>query len=266
MPNYQAVTKDCHGQRRWQRFVNYSFARDYAVAPLVMAELSKAVMALPIGFLPQGDRFRPFALLGFQAGRNLCLTQDGRWIGEYVPAYFRAYPFILANAESGEKVLCVDESSGLVVDGGEGEEFFGANGEPSAALMEVFNFLHQTDLTSIPTQAACDLLQQHELIVPWPITIQGEDGERKLEGVFRIDEPRLNGLTDEAFIELRQYGALLLAHCQLLSMQHLQNLGKLARAHAELESQNSLGALAPGGEIDLEFLKKNETINFGGFR
>ncbi len=266
MANIQPISRERHAGKRWQRYSSYGFARTHAAVPLTVAEFSRAAVALPIALLPQGDGFLPFALLGLEQGKNLCVAPDGRWIGEYIPAVLRAHPFALASTEAGEKVLCVDEDSGLVTENPGDELFFAEDGEPSQATGVVLKFLYQLDLTTAPTKAACDVLQKHGLIVPWPITLQSENGQRKLDGIFQIDEGRMSSLPDEAFVELRQNGALQFAYCQLLSMQHLQSLGTLAQAHAAAEAQNPLASLGGSGELDLEFLKKNETLNFGGFR
>ena len=87
------------------------------------------------------------------------------------------------------------------------------------------------------------------------------EGEREIGGLYRIDEKRLNELPAEEFEEIRKAGALPLIYSQLLSMQHLPILGKLAEAHAQADRpvpQNDQG------ELDLEFLNKSDTLNFSG--
>jgi len=89
--------------------------------------------------------------------------------------------------------------------------------------------------------------------------MQGDAGEQNVAGLFRIDEAALNQLPAEAFMELRDAGALLCAYCQLLSMQHLQTLGQLAQVHAKanapLPTKNKK-------ELDLSFLEGSETFKF----
>ena len=48
---------------------------------------------------------------------NLFVGPDGHWLGGYVPASLRSYPFrVLGSEGSGQLALCVDEDSGLVVE------------------------------------------------------------------------------------------------------------------------------------------------------
>ena len=67
-------------------------------------------------------------------------------------------------------------------------------------------------------------------------------------------------LPAEAFEAVRQSGALPVAYCQLLSMQHLQKLGQLAQAYA---AQTTALPQTASGELDLEFLNDSGTISFG---
>lgn len=83
---------------------------------MVAQELSCALMHLPIGFIKQHDEFVPVGDLGFQPGQNLFVIPDGDWIGSYTPAVFSGYPFQLVEAADGQRVLVVNEDSGLVND------------------------------------------------------------------------------------------------------------------------------------------------------
>ena len=83
-----------------------------------------------------------------------------------------------------------------------------------------------------------------------------------MQGLYRIDEARLNALSAPALKEIQAAGALAMAYSQLLSMQHLPTLGQLAQLHAQAQSQQTLPTSA-NGELDLEFLNNNGTLSFG---
>jgi hypothetical protein len=260
MTQYAALSSERHGQKRWQRYVSYAFAKGQAVAPLGVSELSIAIMSLPIAFVRENEAYVPVAVLGLEPGKNLYVALNGRWVGQYVPASLRGYPFALVR--SGEQmVMCVDEESGLVIDGPSGELMFDEQGQPTAAIRGVLDFLNKVEQDRLRTAAICAVLEKSGCIRPWEITHKFDvSNERKIEGLYQVDESALNALSDEAFLELRQSGALLLAYGQLLSMQHLQALGQLADAHAK--------AAAPlpikGDELDLSFLADGDTLSFSG--
>jgi hypothetical protein len=260
MPNYQAITSEHHAQRGWQRYSSYAFAAADSLAPLTAAELPKAVMSLPMAFIAQDEAFFPVAVLGLQAGMNLLLTHDGRWASHYIPAAFRSYPFRLAQTGNGQQVLCIDEASGLLTDSPAGERFFNGDGQPTQAILDILNFLTHIEQSRLATVAACAALQKHQLIRAWPITVKTDAGEQPIAGLFQIDEAALRQLPGEALHELAQSGALPVAYCQLLSMQHLPMLGQLAQARAKAAAPP---AALPPGDLDLEFLKRSDTISFG---
>jgi hypothetical protein len=257
MSNIQPISRERHAGQRFKRNPNYNFAASDAVSFLVVQELPQAMLHLPVAFLATEGGFTPVALQGLKPGKNLFVAHNGQWVGAYVPAAYKAYPFVLANTPEGKQVLCFDEDSGLLSNT-EGESFFAEDGQPGKTVGEVFTFLNQHAAHRQSTQGICALLQKHQLIQPWPVKLQGTAGEQTVEGLFRIDEAALNQLPAEALIELRNAGALLCAYCQLLSMQHLHTLGQLAEIHAK--------AAAPlpvkNKELDLSFLEGSETFKF----
>lgn len=258
MATFHAVSKERHASQRWIPYTSYAFASADAIAPLVAQELPRAMMALPLAFVPHDDGFIPVAVQGIQPGKNLWVDANGRWLAAYVPATYRGYPFALSDGGEGQKVLCIREGENIL-SSTEGERFFDDDGQPARRVQDVMNFLTQVAANREVTQRLSDVLQKHELIQPWPITLKGADGEKTIQGLFRIDEAALNALSAEAFQEVRESGALPIAYCQLLSMQHLSKLGELAQAHAT--QQATLPATA-GGELDLEFLNDGGTISF----
>jgi len=266
MPNYQVITRERHGAKRWLRYTGYAFAMREAVMPLALAELAKAALSLPIGFVAQGDGFVPVAVMSLQPEKNLFVAADGRWIHGYIPAAVRGYPFRLAKASDGRQVLCIDEDSGLVNDGPDGESFFDDEGKPVQALREIMDFLDQTEQSRQVAARACAVLSRHHLIQQWPIIRKTASGERKLDGLFRIDEAALNLLAADALFEVRNAGGLHIAYCQLLSMQHLPALGELTAAHAKAEAQAAAAQIVTvPSELNLELFKKKDSISFNGF-
>ncbi|MTI44447.1 SapC protein [Roseibium hamelinense] len=229
----QPISRERHAPKRWARFQNYNFAREEAIAPIVAAEFPKAVHAFPVGFLKDGDAFYPVAVLGIERGKNLYVGPDGKWIGGYTPAILRGYPFRIGQTEDGNQLLCIDEDSGLVTDGPEGEPFFAEDGSLSPEISKILDFLGQTHQNRQATLKVCALLAQKKLITEWPITVRTADGDQTLDGLYRVDEAALNALPADAFEEVRQAGALPLIYAQLLSMQHMALLGRLAEAHAQ---------------------------------
>lgn len=263
MADHQVITRERHGHQFWSKHSGYSFAAGDAVCLLVAQELPKAVSSLPIAFILEGEHFMPVAIQGLEPGINLCVGADGRWLTPYIPSHYRSYPFRMLPTDSGEHVLCIDESSGLVSDN-PGELFFKEDGTTAQSIVEILNFFNQIEGNRKLTRNICEVLQQHGLIQPWPITVQSEQGDQNLNGLYRIDEAALNALTADALATVRDTGGLTIAYCQLLSMQHLSTLSSMAKAHAEAEAARAASeALSKSGELHLGFMNDSGTFSFG---
>ncbi len=260
MPNYVPVSRERHADQSWTKFSSYAFAAQTAVAPLVAAELPKAMMAMPLGFIRVDGAVMPAAILSLEPNRNLYVSVQGQWMGAYVPSAFRSYPFRLLSAQNSQMVLCVDEDSGLVGEGPQGEAIFGADGELSGEAKQVVDFLTQVEGNRQATARAAAALDAKGVIKPWELKVKTDQGERPVEGLFKVDEASLNALPLDDFGELRSAGALVLAYCQMLSMQNVAVLGKLAQAHQQQMQQkpkvpalDSVLAPANDGDLDIDW-------------
>ena len=259
MANYQVVTKDSHAHMRWLKFTGYKHASAEAVAPLAFQEFPAAARDLPVGFMEADGHFIPVAIQGVHPGKNLWVAPDGRWLGGYVPARYRSFPFTLANTEDGHQVLCLDTDSGLLTSAAEGEALFDDEGQPSKTTQDILGFLSAIEANRHSTERVCSILQKHDLIQPWPIKVATQAEQIEVGGVFRIDESRFNALPIEALDEVRNAGALPVVYLQLMSMKNLSLLGRLADMHASNESK--LHALPD--TLDLDYLNESGNISFG---
>lgn len=235
-----ALSPTQHAGRLWRRYDSYAFAAAATIVPLVGAEFAKAAHAFPIAFTREADSFAPVAVLGLEPGRNLFVTADNRWVGAYIPARLRGYPFIQARAEDGRTVLCVDEDSGLLSEAGAdagavGDPLFTGEGALSESLQAIAGFLTETEKNRLSTQAAVARLAAAGVIQPWPISVTVGGAPRTVTGLFSVDEAALKALPDPAFVALRQQGTLTLAYFQLFSRAHIALLEKLVAAHAQTD-------------------------------
>jgi hypothetical protein len=237
-PQLNAITAEQFSGKAWRRYPGYAFAAGETLIPLVVAELTQVIPTMPLGFVQSGEGFQLVAVTALQPGANLFVAPDGRWLGAYVPAALRGYPFRLVKPQDrADSVLCIDEASGLVVEAGQGETFFDEDGRPSKALRDVLELLSQVERSRMVTQAAVDVLVAANLVQPWPLSIKQGEQNVPVTGLYRIDEAALNALDNEAFLTLRQSGALLVSYAQLISMNQLTVLQQLAQVQAKLQAQ-----------------------------
>lgn len=240
--SYVALSHETHSNKRWRRFKDYQFAASAAVAELVAHEFSAACVSLPIAFILKDKNFLPVAVQGVINNVNLFVASDGRWLGRYVPAIYRSYPFSMATTQAGQLVICVDDASGLITNPldvseaatlqAESLRFFNDQGNLDPFVKSIGSFLEQIQASRLITARMCAALNDEKLLVPWSIQVKTPIGQYQPDGLFRVDESKLQGASVDTLDRLNKVGALSAAYCQLVSMQHIQLLGNLVQLHS----------------------------------
>ena len=223
------VTAEGHSTKGWLHPQGYGFAASQALVPIGALELVSVVVAMPVAFIKEDGRYVCVAIMGLEKGKNLFVGPLGQWLGKYVPATLRGYPFSLRTDIVGES-LQFDEASGLIADkeGEKAEKFFDADGTLSAATSAIVEFLRQFNQDRALIDSAIAALADADVIVPWPVTVAVGNRQVTINGLYRVDEQKLNNLDDETFLKLRRASALLVAFAQLLSMAQIGTLARLA--------------------------------------
>ncbi|MFO7801626.1 MAG: SapC family protein, partial [Desulfovermiculus sp.] len=151
-----------------------------------------------------------------------------------------------------------DEESGLISDE-QGEPFFDSNGELAKPTREVMEFLKKVEQNRLVIQKAVDALSQAEVLSPWQPKIRKGEEESNIPGLLRIDEDKLNRLEDQAYLHLREAGALYIGYAQLFSMGNIGILKKLAEFREQEKAKVQKQA-----EPDIEKLfGEDDLIKFG---
>jgi len=258
MPNFQVVSREAHSDKRWQKNTHFSFAAHDTLCPLVVRELPRAMMNLPIGFVVQDEKYIPVAIQGLQPSENLLVANDGKWRGRFLPEAYRGYPFTLATSSDADTlVLCFDEDSGLLTDEVAAEKFFLDDGKPSNTIDGILKFLSENTASKKATESICTTLQEEALFEPWPIQFElgGESEPKTVNGLFRINESALNELSGDSLLKLRDTRALTVAFCQLLSMSHLQQLVNLMQISLKQPTSKFVfDELDSGGSLNFDNL------------
>lgn len=223
MTQWTALSKTAHRDKRLLPRDGYAHARHEVVVPVLLAELPRLLPHYPLGFIARGEGYVPVALLSLDGQRNLYVAPGGKWIGPYVPALMRHYPFALADGQEGQKVLAVDAER---LSDRDGEPLFDGE-EPSDMVQKTLNFLQQCEADRQKTRAATQALKDAGVIAGWPLTVQRHDEEAPtpVTGLYRVDEAALNALDAETLATL-QGAPLGLAHAQMFSISQLDQLSE----------------------------------------
>ncbi|MFG6668616.1 SapC family protein [Halomonas sp. HNIBRBA4712] len=239
----------------------YEFALEQPVVPVVVEELPELVATMPTGFIRRNSG--TYELIGLQAlegGKNVFVHTNGRWIGGYRPAMYRAYPFKVMNDTQAQRwVLCIDEAApGFRTLAQSGDtSFFDAEKKPTEQMKKTLTFLQNLENARQVTDRLVSHLDEAGLIVPWQIKLaSGDQQGRMVEGLYHIHEAALKSLSGDRLAGLAESGALALAYTQLLSehrLSVLQKLYNLRQKALDADEKVDLEKLFDNNEDDISF-------------
>ena len=174
------------------------------------------------------ERFIPIALFGFEAGET-CSWRATRGAPPTSRSPSGGKPFAVASqrrnpAAAGEPVIAIDLDSPRVSES-EGTPLFREHGGNSEYLEEVATLLEATRTGHERSAALVSALLEHELIEGITLDITLEDRSRnQLQGMYAVNDTRLQQLDASALGELNRAGFLLPAYMMLASQSQLGRL------------------------------------------
>jgi len=228
------VNKDVHAQKRVKEITSFDFAAKFHVAYVTLQEFTRAASIYPIVFLEdkQKDEFRPVVLLGLKPGVNVFVDADGKWQASYIPAVIRRYPFTLApGGADGQYLVCIDEESSLVSET-EGAALFDISGTSTQVIDNVKRYLSELQQMEVTTNEFCTFLAKHNMFTPLNLRVRETSGVKDIAGCYVINEERLNNLSDELFLDIKNKRYLPAVYAHLISLAQTERLVKLQEAVA----------------------------------
>jgi hypothetical protein len=210
---------------------NYLFGRKLNSVLIVGQEFLEAAKHFPVVFAKSGDDISSLAILGLRNNQNLFVNKEGEWRDDtYVPAFFRRYPFILADDidSKGSSAVCVD--SGYAGFGRkDGMKLFKDDGSVSDEFDKVISFLKNFQVQHESTKKMISTLNEYELFRDISANITLPDGEKLgFAGLMMVDEMAMLSLDDEKALNLFRKGYLAWIHAHLYSLSNFRKLLKVA--------------------------------------
>ncbi|HEX6860714.1 MAG TPA: SapC family protein [Caulobacteraceae bacterium] len=211
----EPLSREQHGSLGVSRVERpFGFARAGHVVPLTVAEFGLAAVSYPIIFA--GENKQPLAVMGLNAGQNMFVNDDGTFqVGQYIPAYIRRYPFVLANDEQAQRmIVCIERDAEIFKDKGFDMPLFKEDGEPSEYTANAIKFCEDFETERRRTEQFVNLLTELDLFETkralfTPMNPDGTAGEpQQLADYFGVSEEKLRALPAEKVHELHTSGAL----------------------------------------------------------
>jgi hypothetical protein len=230
MANIVPIKKEAHQNLTVSAKRDLSHVANQHIVPVNAREFAQAATSYPIVLVkdPDTSRFRSVVMLGLEAGENLYSNED-KWDAVYVPQSISMVPFALGLDPEKENTLttCIDLDSSFV---GEGKEnaLFDAEGKETEFLKGIQESLGRLYDNEVMTEKFIKELTENDLLQELELKVNFNSGNnKKLVGLFGIDEQKLQDLSDEKVIDFHKRGLFIPIHAMLGSIGQINRLAQL---------------------------------------
>ncbi len=236
MPNYQKLNNIDHASLRVITDRGARFGDDVMFCMTFPFEMRSLQAIYPIMLYrePGGEALYPVAVFGFEQGENLFLEGD-RWDAPRLPLMIQRQPFLIGFQGTGtgrERVVSIDRNHPRISET-EGIPLFLEHGGNSDFLEDMANKLEAIHQGQQQNQSFVQLVLKYELVESVTLEITLKDGSRnQLQGMYMLDDEKLQTLGAEALDDLNRHGALLPAYMMVASQSQLARL--IDRRNAKL--------------------------------
>ena len=226
--NLVVLDKEKHKNLKMKKMENLEFARNVAYIPVMASEVELIGQVFPIVFT--SDENPNLVALVSLGGENLAITEDGKWISNYVPLFLRKYPFSLASTKENpeQRIVLIDEDSDLL-NKKSGTALFTKDGEHTEALTHSIKFLHAYEEQNMITKKIAKIISDAGILEDREITVgEGEESKALVEGFKVVNRDKLNELSDDILADWVRKGIMNMIEAHIKSLSHIETLFKLA--------------------------------------
>ncbi len=236
MTNLVALNVEEHADLKVNDNVGFDHVANQHVVPVVAHEFVQLATDVPVVFVKHAEtgQFQSVAMLGLQPGENL-LVKDGKWLGMYIPGIIATFPFRLMPTQHDETQLMLALDTDAKQVGAEGQALF-LDGKETDYLTNRKQAITSYFEHSQITQGFVQLLVDLDLLVERNLTVEVNGQQINPNGLFVIDEKKLNELDDEKSLDLKRRGVLHVIYAHLISINQIRRLGKLKSELGESEA------------------------------
>lgn len=227
MSNLVALHNHLHQSIRINTQVVEAQGGQLQMVPVVLSEFLKLAVQFPIAFTKNKDtgQFVCVAMFGFNPNENLFI-KNGEWDSLYIPLQIKRQPFFLGNSEQdqNEFVICID-SKNKSIQSDIGEAVFDEQGKETPYTENIKAILAELVNGEAETQTFINRLSDLKLLQSMHLEITFGNGEStRVEGMYTINEERLNRLNQDEIFGLHQQGLLSSIYTMIASLGHIYGL------------------------------------------
>lgn len=234
----EVLSRSRHSHLRLSAQRGFAYAASQWLVPLVHHEVPMIAREIPVVF-SGGEGAMPMALLGAGPGSNLHVTDKGQWVGRYIPAHIRRYPFILGELPAAPQASQALAAGGVEVKGVQHVVQFAADAPHLAAaegvqlvteagatpaLQKIMDVLRVLQQDFGRTRAMVRQLDELSVLAVQRITVAPQKSAPvEIKGLRLVDAKAFAALGGAALKSLRDTGALALVHAHFLSLTNLRD-------------------------------------------
>ena len=246
--NIKAIDK--RAGLKYTAHAGFHFAAAETFCPVFIQELPEIIREYFV-FFPNNQTDMPHALLSFQKNRNMYVTGGGVWQADYIPAYIRRYPFILAKAgeaskQPGDMAVAADMEAPHF-NRREGESLFTGEGNPTDLFINKIEFLKALERQRVITQKAVKEIEAAGLFTMQEITVKQKDATVAAIGGARMVDSKMLGNSG-----LQAGPALQLVYAHLFSRASLR-FGQLSGRKKYISDDAAISVDEPVPDIEKLF-------------
>lgn len=225
------LQKETHATLKLTRSRNLDEFTQQHMFPIAVHEFVRAGAEFPVVFVKDQatEEFRSVVLTGLVPGENVYVAAKALPI--YLPQAVQNYPLaLIVDPQVANQFAIGIKVDSPLVQTESGDALFTETGEETEYLtMRKQQLIQSYDQLKI-TAAFIELLQSLDLFLAQSFTIEVNGEVANLNGLYIIDEAKLNALPSEQFEDLRRRGFLPAIYSQLTSLHQLSRLASL-KAH-----------------------------------
>ncbi|MBO9491323.1 SapC family protein [Endozoicomonas sp. G2_1] len=240
MANLVPVKKEQHQNLKISAHRNLEHLADQHIAGAGAGEFAQLATSFPLFFVKDdtSNAIRSVAMMGLETGENLYLQGD-KWLSPYVPQNASMIPFGLGLDPEKEKTLttCVDIDSEFV---GEDKELalFDEEGNETEFLKSIQDSLGRLYDGEILTGKFIKELDENNLLQELELIVVHADGaQKKLVGIYGINEKAMLDLPDEKVLDFQKRGLFIPIYAMLTSLGQVNRLVQLRNEYGEVKLQ-----------------------------
>ena len=232
--NIMAINAETHADLKVVPARDFAQVKDQNLVTLVVYEFTLCACEYPIIFIKgqETGKFQPAALMGFKQGENY-FVKDNKWRGLYIPGIIATYPFrIVPHPDGGDQLFMAADMNSPLVGTEKGEALFNADKTETPFFSQVKADVSQYYQQVMVTENFCKILADMDLFSARDLNVEIDGEKVSIQGVYLIDDEKLDALSDENFLKLRQQGLLPAIYAHKNSAHQIRHLAGMSRKPA----------------------------------